>query len=249
MLKVAQEASKPEWKAQGIEVLPDSWTEKDSGKQHEDVYLRAKSRDVMEKFFTGLTGDLAVPPDHEIGFEELSTRAEDGAATPDCPWRTHYMHRRAALTGEYLSNADQNWDQQTGCPEVAIELRPPGRDDLSERPTGDNIGRKMAIILDDKVNSAPVIEAASAAARAASRMGGFAIRSQLQQEAKDLVAVLRTGALPAPLKRRSRPQVGPTLGRDAVDKAKTSMLHWRRAVILFMLIYYRFSGLDCRLSR
>ena len=171
MLKVAQEANKPEWKAQGIEVLPDSWSEKDSGKQHEDVYLRAKSRDVMEKFFAGLTGDLAVPPDHEIGFEELSTRAEDGAATPDRPWRTHYMHKRAALTGEYLANADQNWDQQTGRPEVAFELDHQGAV-ISERMTGDNIGRKMAIVLDDKVNSAPVIEG-RIGARGRITLGGF----------------------------------------------------------------------------
>ena len=49
---------------------PESWTEKDSGKQHEDVYLRAKKRETLEKFFAGLTGDLAVPADHEIGYEE-----------------------------------------------------------------------------------------------------------------------------------------------------------------------------------
>jgi preprotein translocase subunit SecD len=58
----------------------------------------------------------------------------------------------------------------------------------------------------------------------------------------DLVAVLRTGALPAPLTWKSENQVGPTLGRDAVDKAKFSMIIGSLAVILFMLIYYRMSG-------
>jgi preprotein translocase subunit SecD len=241
MLKVAQEASKPEWKAQGIEVLPDSWTEKDSGKQHEDVYLRAKSRDTLQKFFNGLTGELAVPADHEIGFEEMSTRAEDGAQTPDRPWRTHYMHRRAALTGEYLSNADQNWDQQTGRPEVAFELDRQGAA-ISERMTGDNIGRKMAILLDDKVNSAPVIEG-RIGARGRITLGGFGDPFALQQEAKDLVAVLRSGALPAPLRKTFETQVGPTMGKDSVEKAKTSMYIGAAAVILFMLIYYRLSGL------
>jgi preprotein translocase subunit SecD len=241
MLKVAQEASKPEWKAQGIEVLPDSWTEKDSGKQHEDVYLRAKSRDVLQKFFAGLTGDLAVPPDHEIGYEELSPRGEDGAATPDRPWRTQYMHKRAALTGEYLSNADQNWDQQTGRPEVAFELDSQGAA-ISERMTGDNIGRKMAIVLDDKINSAPVIEG-RIGARGRITLGGFGDPFALQQEAKDLVAVLKSGALPAPLRKTFETQVGPTMGKDSVDKAKTSMYIGAAAVILFMLIYYRLSGL------
>lgn len=241
MVKVAQEASKPEWKAQGIEVLPDSWTEKDSGKQHEDVYLRAKNREVLQKFFTGLTGDVAVPPDHEIGYEEMSIRAEEGAQTPDRPWRTYFMHKRAALTGEYLSNADQNWDQQTGRPEVAFELDHQGAA-ISERMTGENIGRKMAIVLDDKINSAPVIEG-RIGARGRITLGGFGDPFALQQEAKDLVAVLRSGALPAPLRKTFETQVGPTMGRDSVDKAKTSMYIGAAAVILFMLIYYRLSGL------
>jgi preprotein translocase subunit SecD len=241
MMKVAQEASKPEWKAQGIEVLPDSWTEKDSGKQHEDVFLRAKNRDVLQKFFASLTGDLAVPADHEIGYEEMSTRGEGGEQTPDRPWRTHYMQKRASLTGEYLSNADQTWDQQTGRPEVAFELDHQGAA-ISERMTGDNIGRKMAILLDDKVNSAPVIEG-RIGARGRITLGGFGDPFALQQEAKDLVAVLRSGALPAPLRKTFETQVGPTMGKDSVDKAKTSMIIGAAAVILFMLIYYRLSGL------
>jgi preprotein translocase subunit SecD len=241
MMKVAQEASKPEWKAQGIEVLPDSWGEKDSGKQHEDVYLRAKNRDVLQRFYASLTGELAVPADHEIGYEEMSTRGDDGAQTPDRPWRSYYLHKRAALTGEYLSNADQNWDQQTGRPEVAFELDNQGAA-ISERMTGDNIGRKMAIVLDDKINSAPVIEG-RIGARGRITLGGFGDPFALQQEAKDLVAVLRSGALPAPLRKTFETQVGPTMGRDSVEKAKTSMYIGAAAVILFMLIYYRLSGL------
>src|SRR5580692_7027267 len=53
----------------GIDVVPESWTEKDSGKPHEDVYLRSKSRATLEKFFAGLSGDMVVPVDHEIGYE------------------------------------------------------------------------------------------------------------------------------------------------------------------------------------
>src|SRR5258708_5874345 len=136
-------------KDSGIDVVPESWTEKDSGKQHEDVYLRSKSRDTLNKFFDGLTGPLALPPDHEIGYEENQGRNDAGEATPDKYWRTFYLHKRAALTGEYLSNADQTWDQQTGRPEVSFEVDHQGAA-ISERMTGDNIGRKMAILLDDK---------------------------------------------------------------------------------------------------
>jgi preprotein translocase subunit SecD len=241
MKKVAATVPKSDGKSGGIDVVPESWTEKDSGKPHEDVYLRSKNRDALMKFFDGLTGDLAIPPDHEIGYEETQARGEDGQQTPDRYWRTYYLHKRAALTGEYLSNADQTWDQQTGRPEISFEFDRQGAA-ISERMTGDNIGRKMAILLDDKINSAPVIEG-RIGARGRITLGGFGDPFALQQEAKDLVGVLRSGALPAPLRKTFETQVGPTMGRDSVEKAKFSMYIGAAAVILFMLIYYRLSGI------
>ena len=215
MKKVA--ASVP--KNAGIDVVPESWTEKDTSKPHEDVTLRSKSRDTLMKFFDGLTGELALPPDHEIGYEETQGRNENGEATPDRYWRTYYMHKRAPLTGEYLSNADQTWDQQTGRPEVSFEFDRQGAA-ISERMTGDNIGRKMAILLDDKINSAPVIEG-RIGARGRITLGGFGDPFALQQEAKDLVAVLRSGALPAPLKQdlrdAGRPDDGARRGPEGQD--------------------------------
>ena len=237
--KVAPEAKKV-GAALGIEDLPDEWTEKDSGKAHEDVYLRSKSRDALMKFFAGLPPDLQVPADREIGYEEMQGRGSDGEVTPDRYWRTYLLHKRAGLTGEYLQNADQTWDQQTGRPEVSYELDRQGAP-LNERLTSENVGRKMAIILDEKINSAPVIES-RIGARGRITLGGFGDPFRLQQEAKDLVAVLRSGALPAPLRKTFETQVGPTMGRDAVEKAKQSMYIGAAAVVLFMLIYYRLAG-------
>ena len=237
--KVAPEAKKV-GAALGIEVLPDEWTEKDSGKAHEDVYLRSKSRDALMKFFAGLPPDLQVPADREIGYEEMQGRGSDGEVTPDRYWRTYLLHKRAGLTGEYLQNADQTWDQQTGRPEISYELDRQGAP-LNERLTSENVGRKMAIILDEKINSAPVIES-RIGARGRITLGGFGDPFRLQQEAKDLVAVLRSGALPAPLRKTFETQVGPTMGRDAVEKAKQSMYIGAAAVVLFMLIYYRLAG-------
>jgi protein-export membrane protein SecD len=225
----------------GIEVKTDFWTEKDSGKQHEDTYLLSKTRDLLEKFFAGLTGDNVVPGDHEIGYEELQSRSDTGEVLPDKQWRTYYLHRRVQLTGEYLTNADQTWDQQTGRPEISYEMDRQGGE-LNERLTGDNIGRKMAIVLDDKINSAPVIES-RIGARGRITLGGFGDPFALQNEAKDLVGVLRSGALPAPLRKTFETQVGPTMGRDSVEKAKNAMLIGAVAVVLFMMIYYRFAGL------
>lgn len=228
-------------KNSGIDVLPESWTEKDSGKQHEDVYVRAKSRDVLEKFFAGLTGENALPADHEIGYEENAVRNDAGEVTQDRNWRTLFLKRRAALTGEYLSNADQTWDQQTGRPEVSFEFDHQGAV-LSERMTRENMGRKMAIMLDEKVTSAPVIEGIISS-RGRITLGSFGDPFQMQQEAKDLVAVLRSGALPAPLRKTFETQVGPTMGRDSIQRAKFSMYIGAAAVVLFMLIYYRLAGI------
>jgi preprotein translocase subunit SecD len=224
-----------------IDVGTEAWNEEDSGKAHEDVYLRSKSRDALQKFFAGLTGELAVPPDHEIGYEEVQGRGDGGEQTPDKFWRTYYLHKRAALTGEYLTNADQTWDQNTGRPEVSYEFDRQGAS-ISERLTGDNIGRKMAIILDDRIKTAPVIKS-RIGARGRITLGSFGDPFQLQEEAKEIVAVLRSGALPAPLRKTFETQVGPTMGRDSIQQAKLSMYVGAAAVVLFMLIYYRFSGL------
>lgn len=233
-------------KDSGIEVVPESWSEKDSGKPHEDVYLRAKSRDVLEKFFAGLIGENAVPPDHEIGYEENAVRNDAGEVTQDRYWRTYYLKKRAVLTGEYLSNADQTWDEQTGRPEVSFEFDRHGAA-ISERMTRENLGRKMAIVLDEKVTSAPVIEGIISS-RGRITLGGFGDPFQMQQEAKDLVAVLRSGALPAPLRKTFETQVGPTMGRDSIEKAKLALGIGAAAVILFMIIYYRAAGLMANIA-
>ncbi|MCU1279306.1 MAG: protein-export rane protein SecD [bacterium] len=227
----------------GIEIGRDGWTEKDSGQPHSDVYLKDKDKAELERFFASLKGDDAVPSDHEIGYEQKESKDEEGNATSsDKLWRTYYLHRRAELTGEYIQDAEVSWDQQTGRPEVSLTFDHEGAA-LFEKATSANIGRKMAIILDEKINSAPVIEGRIGGGHARITMGGYSDPFQLQNEAKDLVAVLRTGALPAPLKMTHEMQVGPTLGKDAVDKAKFSMMVGSFLVIFFMLIYYRVSGL------
>jgi preprotein translocase subunit SecD len=225
---------------------PESWTEKHAGTQHEDVYLRVKEKDkeALTKFIAGLTGELAVPNDREIGLELVSPRdASDG--TPDKYYRTYLLKKRAGVTGEYLANADESWDEM-GRPEVAFTMNRQGGG-LMEKLTGENVGRKMAVILDERIMSAPVIES-KIAERGRITMGGYGDPFKLQQEVKDLVGVLRSGALPAPLKKSLETQVGATMGQDAIDKAKFSMYIGAAAVILFMLIYYRVSGFIANLA-
>jgi preprotein translocase subunit SecD len=171
----------------------------------------------------------------------MGGRGENGEQTPDKYWRTYYLHKRAALTGEYLTNADQTWDQNTGRPEVSYQFDHQGAA-ISERLTGDNIGRKMAIILDDRIKTAPVIKS-RIGERGRITLGNYGDPFQVQEEAKEIVAVLRSGALPAPLTKSFETQVGPTMGRDSVEKAKQAMGIGAAAVVIFMLVYYRVSGL------
>src|SRR5262249_20591686 len=106
----------------------------------------------------------------------------------------------------------------------------------------------MAIILDDKVRSAPVLESKIGGGRARITLGGASSPEAQLEEAKDLVSVLKTGALPAPLEWKSETQVGATLAKDAVDKAKLAMIVGSLLVILFMLVYYRASGLIANIA-
>jgi preprotein translocase subunit SecD len=242
MKKVA--ASVP--KDGAITVAPESWTEKHQGTQHEDVYLRVKEKDKDEltKFIAGLVGDLAVPNDREIAFELMSPR-EVNEGTPDKYFRTYLLKKRAGVTGEYLSMADESWDEM-GSPEVSFTMNRQGAE-MMGKLTGENVGRKMAVVLDEKITSAPVIES-KISDRGRITMGGYGDPFKKQQEVKDLVGVLRSGALPAPLKKSFETQVGATMGQDAIDKAKISMGIGALAVILFMLIYYRVSGFIANLA-
>jgi preprotein translocase subunit SecD len=242
MKKVA--ASVP--KSGPITVAPESWTEKNAGTQHEDIYLRVKEKDKDEltKLIAGLSGDLAVPNDREIALELMSPR-EAGEGTPDKYYRTYLLKKRAGVTGEYLSMADESWDEM-GRPEVSFTMNRQGAD-MMGKLTGENVGRKMAVVLDEKITSAPVIES-KISERGRITMGGYGDPFKLQQEVKDLVGVLRSGALPAPLKKSFETQVGATMGQDAIDKAQFSMGIGALAVILFMLIYYRVAGLIANLA-
>jgi preprotein translocase subunit SecD len=230
----------------GLDVGYDAWQQKDSGQQHADVYLKSKDKAVLEKFFKELPPEQQVPNDHEILFEQSSRYNDEGQETQDKIWRSYYLHRRAELTGEYLTDAEVSYDQNMR-PEVSITFDSEGAN-LFEKATGANIGRRMAIILDEKVTSAPTIEGRIGGGRARITLGGYSDPYQLQQEAKDLVAVLRTGALPAPLRKTFETQVGPSLGPDAVNKAKTSMIIGALAVVLFMVVYYRASGVIANIA-
>jgi preprotein translocase subunit SecD len=148
----------------------------------------------------------------------------------------YLLKKRAVLTGEYLTDARVQIDSRYNEPYVSLSFDSRGAR-LFEQITGANIKKRLAIVLDDVVNSAPVIQDKIAGGRA-QITGRFTM-----EEARDLAIVLRAGALPAPVKIIEERTVGPSLGKDSINKGLKSMLIGGIVVILFMVFYYRFAGL------
>jgi preprotein translocase subunit SecD len=198
-------------------------------------------RHVLMDYLRGLGPEFAVPDDHQIAFEEVNPRVPTGFAAVEKSWRSYYIHRVAELTGTAVSEAQVYWDQTTNRPEVLVTFNSFGARRFGDL-TSKNVGRKMAIILDEKVTSAPVIQSAITGGKSNITMGGGDAQT-VQLAAEDLKNVLKTGALPAPLVESQSSQVGALLGQDAIDRAKLAMIVGAIMVILIMLYLYRFSGL------
>lgn len=145
------------------------------------------------------------------------------------------LKEKTLMTGEYIKDARVALDSQFHEPYVAMEFTDIGAK-LFEQITGQNVKKRLAIILDNNVYSAPVIQERIAGGRA-QITGRFT-----SDEAKDLAVVLRSGALPAPVKILEQRTMGPSLGQDSIHKGIISTLISAAMVVLFMIVYYRFSG-------
>jgi preprotein translocase subunit SecD len=148
----------------------------------------------------------------------------------------YLLKEKTLMTGEVLKDARVALDSQFHEPYVALEFDDIGAK-LFEQITGANVKKRLAIILDDNVYSAPVIQERIAGGRA-QITGRFDTK-----EASDLAIVLRAGALPAPVKIIEERTVGPSLGQDSIHKGMTSILISGIVVVLFMIFYYRVSGM------
>ena len=141
----------------------------------------------------------------------------------------------ALMTGEFLESAVAATDPQFGRPIVNFELNRRGAR-VFGRETGRNIGKQMAIVLDQQVYTAPVIQGQI------SRSGQITLGQATMEEAADLALVLRAGALPAPLKIVEERTVGPSLGQDSVNSGFVAGLIGLAGVVLIMIGYYRVAG-------
>ncbi|MBW2015852.1 MAG: protein translocase subunit SecD [Deltaproteobacteria bacterium] len=172
-----------------------------------------------------------IPPGDEI-LKQVTVDPQTGIKK-EVPY---LLKRRTLLTGEYLTDARVQIDSQYNEPYVSIAFDARGAK-LFERITGEHIGKRLAIVLDNHVYSAPVIRDKISGGRA-QITGNFTM-----EEARDLAIVLRAGALPAPVKILEERTVGPSLGKDSIQKGLKSMVIGGAAVVLFMVLYYGLSGL------
>jgi preprotein translocase subunit SecD len=171
-----------------------------------------------------------IPEDTEILFEKRVNK-ETGAVRK-IPL---LVKKQASLTGDLLSDAKVNIDSRFSEPYVSLSFNAAGGK-LFEEVTGANVKKRLAIILDNTIYSAPVIQEKIAGGNA-QITGSFSM-----EEARDLSIVLRAGALPAPMKMLQNVTVGPSLGRDSIEAGKIAGIIGTIAVIIFMILYYRVSG-------
>ncbi len=164
-----------------------------------------------------------------IMYEERENKATKGISKIP-----YLIKRRILLDGSRLIDARVEFDR-FGQPQVGIAFDRKGARRF-EKITGENIKKRLAIVLDKKVYSAPTIQARIAGGKAVIT-GNFTLN-----EARDLAIALRAGSLPAPVKIIEERTVGPTLGADSIRMGLISMLAGGLFVILFMLIYYKKAG-------
>src|SRR3990170_6071134 len=150
--------------------------------------------------------------------------------------KLYLIKKKAEMSGKYLTDAREDFDQYRR-PEVRFTMTKEGGRRFAQL-TGANIDKPLGIVLDGRVESAPIIRAKIRGSGAIEMGSGATIES-----ARDLAVVLRAGALPAPVKIIENRVVGPSLGQDSINKGVKAAIIGIGAVLLLMGIYYRLSGI------
>ena len=172
-----------------------------------------------------------VPPDMEV--------ISGAAGTGDAGTSYYLLRRSPVVTGTDLRTSRPTLDEN-GRPAVGFSLTREGAAKFG-KATGDNIGRFLAIVLDNRVQSAPRIEGRI---NDEGRIAG----SFTQQEVTDLSLVLNSGALPASMSYLEERTIGPTLGADSIRSGVAASLAGLALVVVFMLAYYKLSGINAVLA-
>ncbi len=149
--------------------------------------------------------------------------------------------KKTPLTGRYLKRAEVDFDPETYNPVVSLEFNEEGAkifEELTER----NVGKQLAIFIDGDLISSPVVREKISGGRA-QITGKFSVR-----EAKELASNLNAGALPVPITLLSQDVIGATLGRNSLEKSLKAGIYGFLAILIFMILFYRFPGLISSLA-
>ncbi|HEX9918431.1 MAG TPA: protein translocase subunit SecD, partial [Pyrinomonadaceae bacterium] len=183
-----------------------------------------------------------VPPNRRVlpysSEDEPTAAGETATPDPNRPTQWVVVEAPAVVDGSELRSADATQGSGGGDSnyEIDFTLKPSGAEKFGAW-TGANVGAYMAVVLNDKVESAPFIK--SQITDRGQITGNFT-----EQSSKDLALTLRSGALPAPLVYLEERTVGPSLGADSIRAGVTSALGGLLLVVLFMVFYYRGSGVN-----
>ena len=172
---------------------------------------------------------------------------EEGLNDGSTVYRPEYVERRRQLGGDTIKNASVSYEPMTGLPSISLEFNNEGKKSFARvteknSPKSSGEFRRLAIILDDKLYSAPRINEAIYGGTA-EISGNFSIT-----EARRLVNVLRAGALPGRVTIIEERTVAPTLGKDSIESGVKSIIYGGIAVLAFMMFYYLSSGVIANLS-
>ena len=214
------------------------------GSEVAGAYFRATDRTGLTEFLGKNAPTARTDADGSIHQREWAIHKSDDRLKKDVFYRTYLLDKKAGVTGEYLTDARVNFDQRPGegnRPYVSLSFNKTGAELFGDLTTK-NTKKLMAIVLDDTVESAPIINEPITGGQCSIHLGGLRPVNEIMEEAKSLVIVLNGGALPAPVRILEERTVGASLGPELIRRGAISAIVGLIAVLIFMLIYYRFSG-------
>jgi preprotein translocase subunit SecD len=192
-----------------------------------------KYTDYVKRINEDLKGKL--PADTLVYFEKgQNAKTMEAGSTP------FLLSTKTDLGGDSLDNAGVSFDQY-GTPEVTLRFNPAGADKFANL-TEKNINRQMAVVLDKVVKTAPNINSKIPNGQAVITLGRSGDQQQMMDEAKLISTALRAGALPATLEQLEERRVGPSLGADALHKARLGAIIGALIIMIFMVMYYKSMG-------
>jgi preprotein translocase subunit SecD len=221
------------WSVESVE-LP-------NGGQRASTIVLTNKRTELEAVIAQKIAPLIDPTVNAVGIGDVTVTLETSRQTY---YRSYLLKAKTELTGDYIADAHATVDNSGpggGKPVVAFAMSPDGAR-LMEKLTTENMHRRMATVLDDKVETAPYIQG-RISSNGQITLGSNRSYNELFEEANAIALVLKAGALPAPVTVDEERTVGATLGPELVRKGTLAALVGLAAVLVFMAFYYRASGL------